>query len=53
MKSAVRFLLAAALLAALFLPLVAGCALNKGKQPRPMETVDDFMMLSKPEKADR
>lgn len=49
MKSAVRILLAAALITALFLPLIAGCALNK-KDSRPMETVDDFMMLQKPEK---
>lgn len=51
MKRTVCLIMAAVLLASFFLPVFCGCASNKGKE-RPLETVDDFMMLSKPENPD-
>jgi len=51
MKRSIRTLILFSLAALLlFLPL-AGCA-STSKDKRPVETVDDFMMLSKPENPD-
>ncbi|MBR2585227.1 MAG: hypothetical protein IKE64_07330 [Thermoguttaceae bacterium] len=48
MKRSYRVLFGLAALLILSLPLICGCASTKNSS-RPIETVDDFMMQSKPE----